>query len=1048
MDKKTVFVKTAKGVGETNGQSDALYGDAKRILLLVDGASTVGDISKRAAPSLRETLNDMLQQLVDSGYIMDIRAPANVPQKQTLKIASPAYKIATPKAATHSTETQHQATVARPIVPSSDIQESKSAQEDQNGDLDFSFMTSPATQSEDAVGAVKAKEPETEKNASQEAEVARIKAEQSARIEAVASAVKLKAYEEAKEKAKIEVAARARIEAEARAKSEADAARLKAEQEALKTRRDLEATEARVEAEVRARIEAEAKVKQEAEAARLKAEKEAEIIRLELEAVKAKAVEEMRKRLEAEAQAKAEAEARLKREAEAERLKIEKERAELEVARLKAEAEKKMRAEAERRARAEEEERLKREAEAERLRVEKERAELEAARVKAELEVKVREEAERRVRAEVEERISREAEAERLRIEKELAELEVARVKAETELKMRAETELRVRAEVEARLKAEELAPHDDQISSSQEAAIGAGLNHTPSKEEQIDPAEKLKQSFVDSFGQARGTQKADSFNFKLDTFSLNGSAQKIGTVAYPKKTKTLPGGGSKVKAAIEKRVEKEAEAARIKVEQETARLKSEYEQAARIKPEQEEEREKAEAEAEAQKLSGQQAIQWEEAQQRAANQAQAEKERLARQSAETQTKPLQKPARVPRQQLPIGKMAASLFVLMLIAVAGLPYIWPLDQYIAPLEKEISAQLHQPVHIKKIHLALLPLLKLELHDLAMGSGQELKVGDAVLNFDFSALFARTKSINSIELTHVVLAGATLEKSLGWIQAAGANEKYPVTRMEFRGVQVTSDEIKLPLLNGRADFDTQGKFTHADLKSEDGKFGLELNSQQNRLQLELNIHESSLPVLTNIQFNDLSVNGMVGNGEIVFSDFFAHIHGGTITGKGQLNWSNGWKLQGQLNAKSLELESMFPKFGVTGELYGDVNVSMSGSALSQLDKDPRMEGAFEAKNGVVNKLDIDTIARFGALQGGTGRTNFSELIGTLKADQRGQRFNLSKIAAGAASGSGFFEVDAKQQLSGKLLVDIKGDAKGNVPLQLSGSLPAPLLQQGH
>jgi len=33
--------------------------------------------------------------------------------------------------------------------------------------------------------------------------------------------------------------------------------------------------------------------------------------------------------------------------------------------------------------------------------------------------------------------------------------------------------------------------------------------------------------------------------------------------------------------------------------------------------------------------------------------------------------------------------MVASLFALMLLAVAGLPYIWPLDQYIAPLEKEI-----------------------------------------------------------------------------------------------------------------------------------------------------------------------------------------------------------------------------------------------------------------------------------------------------------------------------------------------------------------------
>lgn len=1028
MDKKTVFVKTHKGESEASGRSDALYGDAKRTLLLVDDNSTVADISKRAAPSLRETLHSMLQQLVEGGYIRDAQESANVPQKTTLKFASPAYKMATPKVATPSIEAPHSAMTTMPAMSPRDIKKEGLAQADRNADLDFSFMPSRASQSDDAVGAVKAKEHvEAEANASREAEAERIRSEQSAQIEAAARAVKLKAYEEAKEKAKIEVAARARIEVQVREKNEAEAARLKAEQEALKTRRELEATQARVEAEVRARIEAEAKIKQGVEAARLKAEREAEIIRLEMEAVKAKAVEEMRKRLEAEAQAKVEAEARLKREAEAER-----------------------------------------------LRIEKARAELEAARVKAEAEVRIRVETERRVRAEAEERIRREEEAERFRIEKERAELESARVKAEAEMKMRAEAEVRIRAEVEARLKAEALAQHEAQRSSPQEAASGAGLNHTSSQEEQIDPAEKLRQSFVESFGQAKGKQKNGSFNFKLDTFSLDDSAQKIGTIGYPKKSKSPAEGGSKVKAAIEHRAEKEAEAARIKVEQEAARLQSEHEHAARIKSEQEQaalikaeqessrikaeheayrlkaaqEDERKKAEAEAQKLSDQQAKQWEEAQRRAANQAQAEKERLARQSANAQIKPLHKPARIPRQPLPIGKMVASLFVLMLVAVAGLPYIWPLDQYIAPLEKEISAQLYQPVHIKKIHLALLPLLKLELHDLTVGSGQELKVGDVELNFDFSALFARTKSINSIELSHVLLAGASLDKSLGWIQAAGANEKYPVSRMEFQGVQVISDEIQLPLLNGRADFDTQGKFTHADLKSEDGKFGLELSLLQKRLQLELNIHESSLPVLTNIKFNDLSVNGVVGNGEVIFSDFFAHIHGGTITGKGQLNWSNGWKLQGQLNAKSLELQSMFPKFGVTGELYGDVNVSMYGSALSQLDKDPRMEGAFEAKNGVVNKLDIDTIARFGTRQGGTGRTNFSELIGTLKADQHGQRFYLSKISAGAVSGSGLFEVDAKQQLSGKILVDIKGDAKGNVPLQLSGSPAAPLLQSGH
>lgn len=1028
MDKKTVFVKTNKGESEVNGQSDALYGDAKRILLLVDDESTVGDISKRAPPSLRETLFDMLQQLVDGGYIRDMRAAANAPQKPTLKMATPAIKMATPKVATPP---KPMPTMAMPAMPPLDIKNVERAQADTKGDLDFSFIVSGTSQSESEAEAVKEKaQAGSIAKARQEAEADRLKAVQSAQYEAAAGAAKTKANEEAQEKAKIVVASKTRTDAEARVINEAEAARLKAEQDALKVRTELAATRARVEAEVRARIEAEARAKQEAEAVRLKAEREADKIRLELVAADAKAELEMRNRVEAEAHAKAEVEARLKHEEEAARLRIEKERAELEVARVKAEAEPRMRAEAE-----------------------------------------------MRVRAEVEERIKREAETERLKIEKERAELELARVKAEAELRMRAEAEARVRAEVEARLNAEALA----QISPHQDALSGAGVSHFPAK--QIEPAEKLRQSFVNLFAHDKGKQESSPLGFKLDTFSLADQAQKARATAQPKKPGVPADGGSKVKAAIEQRAQKEAEAQRIKTEQEAARLRAEQEQAASIRAAQEravsiraaqeqaasikaeqesirlkagheasrlkaeQERKRETAEADARKLSEQQAKQWEEAQRRAAIQAQAEKERLAKQPAEAPAKYQQKFTRVPRKPLPIGKMVASLFVLVLVVVAGLPYIWPLDAYIAPLEKEISAQLSQPIHIKKIDFALLPLPKLELHTLTVGRGQEIIVGDVVLNFDISALFAPTKSINKMELKNVTLTGSSLGKVVLWLQAAGGIEKYPVARMELLGVRVMSDEIKLPLLNGRADFDAQGKFTKADLKSEDGKIGLELQSLQKRFLLELNIHESSLPVLPYLKFNDLSVNGVLGNGEIIFSDFFAHLYGGTLTGKAQLNWSNGWKLQGQINAKSMELQSMFPHLGLTGELYGDVNVFMFGPALSQLDKDPHMEGTFAAKNGVINKLDIETISRFGSRQGTPGRTNFSELIGTLKADQRSQRFNLNKIAAGVVSGSGFFEVDAKQQLSGKLLVDIKGPANGSVPLQLSGSPAEPLLQPG-
>ena len=996
MDKKTVFVKTSTGESEVNGESDALYGDAKRILHLVDDESNVGDITKRAPPSLRETINDVLQELLDGGYIRDMRAPAKEPQKPALKMASPAFKMASPKAAppaaapapSQAKVSSNKAPTAMSMpdmssvaMPRPEDNSEQSKKSDNNGDLDFSFISSAASpaKTESSAAQDKAKAAaaiEAAAKARQDAE--RLKAEQLAQAEVASKAAKLKAYEDAKIKAQIEVAARAKIEAAAREKQEADQARLKAEQAALKARTESEMAKARIEAEVRARIEAETRVKQEAEAVRIKAEKEAEKLRQELAAAKIKAETEMRNRLEAEARAKAEAEARRQREAEAERLRLEKER----------------------------------------------------------------------------------------------AELEVARVKVDAELRMRADAETRVRAEVEARLRDEEMARHGD--GRSHQADTTAGVDSVAGREQQVDQAEKLRQSFVESFVQNKKNQGAITGSFKLEKFSMVDTGKIAAYSEQAAKPAALPGSGSKVKAAIEERARKEAEAKRImaeqeqaqasgaqneaarikalqdeaaaraKAEQESVRLKAEHE-AYRLKLAQEEER--AKAAAEAQKLTDSQTKQWEEAQRRAAIQAQAEKDRLAKQEAEAQIKSRQKSNRAPRKSLPVGKIFAGLMVLALLAVAGLPYVWPVDEYIAPLEAEMSAQIRQPVHIRKIQFALLPLPRIELHTVAIGKADELKIGDVTMNFDISALFAPTKSISKLELKNVTVSGASLDNVLLWLQAAGGIEAYPVAQIELKGVRISGDEVKIPLLNGKADFSPQGKFTHASLKSEDSKWGLELQMEQNSLLLEFNLQDSGLPVFPGIKFNDVSSKVILTNGEAVFTDFFAHIHGGTLTGKGRLNWNNGWKLQGQVNAKSLELHRMFPGSVLSGEVFGEMNISMASPSLLQLDKDARFEGSFESKNGVISKLDIETIARFGARPGVAGRTNFTELSGTIKGSNSGQQIYLGKLSTAAVNSTGLIDVDANQQLSGKLQVDIKSLGMTGVPLRLSGTTTEPILQPG-
>ena len=307
MDKKTIFVKTSKGEDEVTSKTSHLYGDIKRTLGLVDNKSTLTQLTKRAAPSLRESINDVLQKLIDDGFLRE-----EVDLDKTVKIQRPGMsglKVAKPAA------------------------NARGAGED----LDFTVKAKQ----------YKGKSVESESEITGKAEAAaRIKQEEEAKLRAEEARL-LEAA-----KARMELAAeqaKLKEEMEARARAEAIAAQRKAEREAARYRVEMAAAKARekAEAEAKAKAEAEVKAKAEAEAARIKAEQEAarikakqdeakaraeaELARLkaEKERIKIQAAQELakaREKSEADARALAEEAARIKLEREAARAKVELER--------------------------------------------------------------------------------------------------------------------------------------------------------------------------------------------------------------------------------------------------------------------------------------------------------------------------------------------------------------------------------------------------------------------------------------------------------------------------------------------------------------------------------------------------------------------------------------------------------------------------------------------------------------------------------------------------------------------------------------------------
>jgi len=499
----------------------------------------------------------------------------------------------------------------------------------------------------------------------------------------------------------------------------------------------------------------------------------------------------------------------------------------------------------------------------------------------------------------------------------------------------------------------------------------------------------------------------------------------------------------AKAKVELDAKVRAEAEATPIKEEQEAKRVKAEHLAAlAKEKPEAE-----VRAEAATRTKTEQDAAKIRADQEVALVVAKTKLEASVKTQAAQMpdVKPVQSVAVTRSKPLPWGKMTVGLFVLLFILAALVPYVWPMQGYVTQIEQKLSAQLQQPVRVGQLRARLLPQPKLELEDVSIGGSQELKASSVVLNFDFSALLSEIKAIHSLEINDLILGAESFDKALLWLQAAGADTYYPVAHMVLQRAHISDDEHSLPPVNGVVNFDGQRRFIKAVLKSEDGKLNVELHPQQSHWQIALAIKEGYVPLLPNILFNELTIKGELGAGEIIFHEIDGRLYGGMLKGSAHLTWLKGWKMQGRVSAKVMELHNMLPQLEITGEMNGDANFILRGEKLSQLAKTPHLDGKFWVKKGLINKVDMVETARMpSSNDASSGRTHFDELSGVLQIDHNQQHLREIKIAAGVMSANGYVDVVANKQLSGRLNVALKMRAGlGSVPLVLSGTLSEPV-----
>jgi len=448
----------------------------------------------------------------------------------------------------------------------------------------------------------------------------------------------------------------------------------------------------------------------------------------------------------------------------------------------------------------------------------------------------------------------------------------------------------------------------------------------------------------------------------------------------------------------------------------------------------------------EVKKLEDAQAKIWAEAEQRAkaAAKAKAMWDVSATPEPAAPAKKITPVVRVKRKPFPWLKLSAGLVVLLLIALFVAPLVIPTRQYVPGIENLLSAKFQQPVHIGQLEGRLLPKPRLDLIDLSIGGKNQIKVQHAKVNFSAPALLTAIRTISSVELEGVAVDGASLQKVSEWMQQIAEAQDFPIERILLKDGKLDAEGITLSGIGGEMNFDQFGKFSNAKLHAEGSKYALAMEAiPGNKASVSISVNGRALPLLPNWDFDYLIAKGILTADELAITELDGHIHGGTLLVNARINWRSGWRAEGSIEAKEIEMQKMFQ--ALSGSMNGTASFRMQARNLAQLPDMAVLDGSYVLDDGVIVGIDIVETARLRSAQHMPGgRTHFQKLSGELSYANNTYAFRQMKMNSDVMTAYGSLEYSG-QQLSGSITADVAvRDEMAHIPMQLAGTKDNPTL----
>lgn len=395
-----------------------------------------------------------------------------------------------------------------------------------------------------------------------------------------------------------------------------------------------------------------------------------------------------------------------------------------------------------------------------------------------------------------------------------------------------------------------------------------------------------------------------------------------------------------------------------------------------------------------------------------------------------------------------LKRLLYLLIVLVAIAVA-LPFVFPLNFYAPKIERFVSDRIHEPVTILGLHIVLLPEPGLVLEDVSAGKSQEFKAQIVRVSVDPFSLMRPVKVLNRISFESVTASQEVLGRIPSWLKANSATPQIQIKNIRLNRLKMNVAPVDPGVVGADIALTPEGAFASALVTSEDGKASLAIRPEQDRYALELNARNWQPPTGPTVVFDELHINASLAAEELDMKEIGGSLYGGTIAGAAKLDWHDGWRLNGEVHGKRVEVERvaslLTPETTVSGRMNADGRFSMKAKSYAQLFATPSVEVKFKVADGAIHNLDMVKAVRAGDGSRG-GQTRFDELSGALQVSGKSYRLRQLRISSGLLSAEGGLEIAPGNQVSGNFHVQIKGSANFiSVPMTLRGSLADPVLK---